>query len=120
MLGSSARKLETAGTNLYGGRALLRVLHPLVPAELGAAFDLERAPRSGTVPLVWTSEQPREVLESTVCLPALEHRHEDVGGCRPGPPGDRAVAGWDLGAAGNRAAERQERQHRYRPPKGLV
>ena len=62
LLGSSARKLKVAGTNLLAGRALTRTMFPLTAAELGADFDLERILRFGSVPLVWASEVPREVL----------------------------------------------------------
>ena len=64
LLGSSARKLKAAGTNLLAGRALKRTMFPLTATELGADFDLDRVLRYGSVPLVWTSEQPREVLEA--------------------------------------------------------
>ncbi len=68
LLGSSARKLKTAGTNLLAGRALWRTMYPLVPAELGADFDLERALQYGTIPLVWSSEDPRQTLAAYVQL----------------------------------------------------
>ena len=64
LLGSSARKLKAAGTNLLAGRALQRTMFPLTAAELGADFDLDRVLRYGSVPLVWTSGAPREVLEA--------------------------------------------------------
>lgn len=64
LLGSSARKLKTAGTNLLAGRALRRTMHPLTPAELGDDFSLDEALRYGTIPLVWTASDRREVLES--------------------------------------------------------
>ena len=64
LLGSSARKLKAAGTNLLAGRALKRTMFPLTAAELGAEFDLERVLRHGSVPLVWTSDAPRAVLET--------------------------------------------------------
>ena len=63
-MGSSARKLKTAGTNLLAGRALRRAMHPLTPAELGDDFNLEEALRYGTIPLVWTATDRREVLQS--------------------------------------------------------
>ena len=68
LLGSSARKLKAAGTNLLAGRALKKTMFPLTAAELGAAFDLERVLRYGSVPLVWTSDAPRSVLEAYVQL----------------------------------------------------
>ena len=40
LLGSSARKLKTAGTNLLAGRALRKLMFPFVPSELGEV-DLE-------------------------------------------------------------------------------
>ena len=64
LLGSSARKLKTAGTNLLAGRALHKAMHPLTPAELGDDFDLDDALRYGTIPLVWTAPDRREVLQS--------------------------------------------------------
>ena len=64
LLGSSARKLKTAGTNLLAGRASRKAMYPLVPQELGADFKLDDVLRCGSIPLVWTAEDRREVLES--------------------------------------------------------
>ena len=64
LLGSSARKLKTAGTNLLAGRAVRKAMYPLTPAELGDDFDLDDALRFGTIPLVWAADDRREVLES--------------------------------------------------------
>jgi uncharacterized protein len=68
LLGSSARRLKTASTNLLAGRAVLRTLHPLVPAELGEDFNLERVLRFGSIPLVWRADDPRATLEAYVQL----------------------------------------------------
>ena len=68
LLGSSARKLKAAGVNLLAGRALRKVMHPLTPAELGGDFALDGALDTGTIPLVWVSEDRRAVLESYVQL----------------------------------------------------
>jgi predicted AAA+ superfamily ATPase len=68
LLGSSARKLKTAGTNLLAGRALWKTMLPLVPEELGGDFDLEKTLRFGTIPLVWTADEPRATLEAYVHL----------------------------------------------------
>jgi predicted AAA+ superfamily ATPase len=68
LLGSSARKLKTLGTNLLAGRALRKVMHPLAPEELGEAFSLERALAEGTIALVWQSPDARATLESYVQL----------------------------------------------------
>ncbi len=64
LLGSSARKLKTAGTNLLAGRASRKAMYPLVPRELGADFKLDDVLRYGSIPLVWTAEDRREALES--------------------------------------------------------
>ena len=53
LLGSSARRLKTATTNLLAGRASVRTMYPLAPAELGDHFDLQRVLRFGSIPLVW-------------------------------------------------------------------
>ena len=71
LLGSSARKLRAAGTNLLAGRALRKALHPLTPKEMGVDFALDRALGEGTLPLVvsaGTSKDRRAVLESYVHL----------------------------------------------------
>jgi predicted AAA+ superfamily ATPase len=68
LLGSSARRLKTANTNLLAGRAAVQTMYPLVPAELGKDFDLERVLRFGSIPLVWQSEDPRATLEAYVQL----------------------------------------------------
>jgi predicted AAA+ superfamily ATPase len=64
--GSSARKLRRGGVNLLGGRAAVRRLHPLTAAEMGDAFDLERALRFGTLPSVATApdDEARDLLMS--------------------------------------------------------
>ena len=64
LLGSSARKLKTAGTNLLAGRALRKAMHPLTAAELGDDFSLDDALRYGTIPLIWTAPNRREALSS--------------------------------------------------------
>jgi uncharacterized protein len=69
LTGSSARKLRRGGVNLLAGRALLRHMHPFLACELGAErFDLGRALRLGTLPLVWSSPAPEDVLKAYVGL----------------------------------------------------
>lgn len=68
LCGSSARKLKREGTNLLAGRALRRVLHPFLPAELGADFDLEAALTHGTLPVIWQSPERKEALVTYVQL----------------------------------------------------
>ena len=68
LTGSSARKLRKGGVNLLGGRARVRNLHPFSAAELGAAFDLDRALNQGLLPGIWFSDDPEEDLSSYVSL----------------------------------------------------
>jgi predicted AAA+ superfamily ATPase len=68
LLGSSARKLKTAGTNLLAGRAVRRELFPMTPHEMGTTFDLARALRIGSLPLVLAAEEPEATLEAYVDL----------------------------------------------------
>jgi predicted AAA+ superfamily ATPase len=68
LLGSSARKLKTSGTNLLAGRALWKTMLPLVPEELGDDFSIGAVLRYGTIPLIWTASDRRQTLESYVQL----------------------------------------------------
>ncbi len=66
LLGSSARKLKTAGTNLLAGRAIRKTMFPLTPEELGADFSFESVLRYGSVPLIWSAPDRRLALEAYV------------------------------------------------------
>jgi uncharacterized protein len=66
LLGSSARKLKQAGTNLLAGRAAHRQMFPLVPEELGRDFDLAEVLRHGSLPVIWAAPDRREALEAYV------------------------------------------------------
>jgi predicted AAA+ superfamily ATPase len=68
LLGSSARKLKTAGTNLLAGRALQKTLYPFTPEELGKDFHLEDVLHYGSLPLVWQSQTKQETLQAYVQL----------------------------------------------------
>ena len=37
-------------------------MHPLLPEELGDDFSLDRVLRNGSIPLIWTSGNPKEQL----------------------------------------------------------
>ena len=43
-------------------------MYPLVPEELGPAFDLDDALRFGTIPLVWTADDRAKTLAAYVQL----------------------------------------------------
>lgn len=64
LCGSSARKLKRTGVNLLAGRALQRFMHPFVPEELGAHFDLKEALENGLLPIVWDSFDKPETLSA--------------------------------------------------------
>ena len=68
LLGSSARKLKTAQSNLLAGRALHKTLYPFTPEELGGDFRLEDVLRYGSLPLVWGGQTRRETLQAYIQL----------------------------------------------------
>lgn len=68
LLGSSARRLKTAGTNMLGGRAVVTTMYPLLPSELGSDFDLATVLRFGSIALVWNAQDRRRTLETYVQL----------------------------------------------------
>ncbi len=68
LLGSSARKLKSRGTNLLAGRALWKTMFPLMPAELGKDTDLDRVLEVGSIPVVWAATDRVATLESYVQL----------------------------------------------------
>ena len=68
LTGSSARKLRRTGVDLLAGRARLTTMHPFMAAELGGAFNLERALALGLVPLVLDAAEPAAALRSYAAL----------------------------------------------------
>jgi predicted AAA+ superfamily ATPase len=56
--GSSARKLRRGRANLLPGRVHVHALHPLLAAELGDDFDLDRALAHGTLPGIYAEPDP--------------------------------------------------------------
>ena len=64
LTGSSARKLRRQGTNLLGGRAAQKHLHPYMAYELGSRFDLQKALEQGLLPVVWAAADPEEILQA--------------------------------------------------------
>ncbi len=61
MTGSSARKLKRTHTSLMAGRARTRRLFPFVYPEI-ENFDLSRALSFGTLPPIYSSDEPEEDL----------------------------------------------------------
>ena len=68
LTGSSARKLRRGAANLLAGRLTELRMHPFMAAELGAAFDLQRALEVGLVPLVWSAPEPQNTLRAYASL----------------------------------------------------
>lgn len=66
LCGSSARKLRRGHANLLGGRALRHELFGLVSAEIGEAFDLDRALNHGYLPRHYLHDSPMPLLSAYV------------------------------------------------------
>jgi predicted AAA+ superfamily ATPase len=67
LTGSSARKLKAAGTNLLGGRARTRSMHPFTWPEVGdESFSLARVMAGGLLPPHYLSSSPDEDLAAYV------------------------------------------------------
>ncbi len=62
--GSSARKTRRTGTNLLAGRARMRNMFPLVSAEAGADFNIEKVLRYGALPTTFIVDSAEDYLQS--------------------------------------------------------
>lgn len=62
LTGSSARKLRKQMSDLLGGRALLCQMGPFLASEVKREFSLEKALRTGMIPLIWESKNPERHL----------------------------------------------------------
>jgi len=58
LTGSSARKLKKGRANLLAGRALVNTLYPLCISELGKSFDLQTTLEFGTLPKLFSFDDP--------------------------------------------------------------
>lgn len=74
LTGSSARKLKRSSADLLGGRALKRMLHPFMAAELNNYFSLEHALQNGMLPLIYGEKDPQDILHAYVNL----YLHEEI------------------------------------------
>lgn len=77
MTGSSSRKLRRSVSDLLGGRALLRQMGPFTAAELKGAFSLEKALKTGLIPLIWESTDPEQRLRDYLYLYLREEVHAE-------------------------------------------
>ena len=66
LTGSSPRKLRKKGQNLLAGRALNCYMHTLSVVELGKDFSLEHSLKYGSLPSVYTEEDPQGYLDSYI------------------------------------------------------
>ncbi len=68
LTGSSARKIKREGSDLLGGRASERHMHPFMAAELGEQFSLASALNIGLLPLLYDEDDPQDVLQGYLSL----------------------------------------------------
>lgn len=66
LTGSGARKLKKTGADLLGGRAVYCKMHPFTASELGASFSLDKALKTGLIPVVDRSDDPSKTLSAYV------------------------------------------------------
>ncbi len=70
LCGSSARKLRHGASNLLGGRALYRTMHPLSYEELSSDFNLEFVLSYGSLPKIYSTLIQKETKEAQDLLRA--------------------------------------------------
>ena len=64
LCGSSARKLRHGASNLLGGRALYRTMHPLTTNELSENFNLQWILSYGSLPKIYTILMQKKIQEA--------------------------------------------------------
>lgn len=64
LCGSSARKLRHGASNLLGGRALYRTMHPLTYDELSDDFNLQSVLSYGSLPKIYTALSRKRIAEA--------------------------------------------------------
>ena len=72
LTGSSARRLRHGAADLLGGRLVSAPMPPFMAAELGEACVLERALKTGLVPLIWQAPDPAATLAAYAGLDLQE------------------------------------------------
>jgi len=70
LCGSSARKLRHGASNLLGGRALYRTMHPLTFNELSADFNLSWVLAYGSLPKIYSTLKKKKIIETQDLLRA--------------------------------------------------
>ncbi len=74
LTGSSPRKLKKTGADLLGGRASYCRMHPFTANELGTSFSLDKALKTGLIPVVERSADPAKTLSAYVDI----YLHEEI------------------------------------------
>ena len=64
LCGSSARKLRHGASNLLGGRALYRTMHPLTCDELADDFNLQWILAYGSLPKIYSTLKHKKTKEA--------------------------------------------------------
>ncbi len=64
LCGSSARKLRHGASNLLGGRALYRTMHPLTMDELATTFNLTHVLAYGSLPKIYSLLEQKQFDEA--------------------------------------------------------
>ena len=64
LIASSIRKLQKKGLDVLAGRITLKHLYPFSVQELGSLFSLEKALKTGLIPIIWQDENPTEKLNA--------------------------------------------------------
>ena len=70
LCGSSARKLRHGASNLLGGRAIYRTMHPLTIDELSDDFNLQLILAYGSLPKIYSALKQKKVKEAQDLLRA--------------------------------------------------
>ena len=70
LCGSSARKLRHGASNLLGGRAVYRTMHPLTIDELSDDFDLQLILAYGSLPKIYSTLKQKNIKEAQDLLRA--------------------------------------------------
>lgn len=68
LTGSSARKLKSTGTDLLGGRAIRKTMHPFILSELPSPPSIDESIQYGLLPIVYQSADKPATLDAYVSL----------------------------------------------------
>ncbi|MGD8260924.1 MAG: AAA family ATPase [Desulfobacterales bacterium] len=80
LCGSSARKLRRGASNLLGGRALYRAMHPLTLNELADDFNLQWVLAYGSLPKIYSTLKQKKITEAQDLLRAygINYLREEI------------------------------------------